>query len=52
VVKFDGELPLTLTADAHLIVVASGDGSIAQVIDRGPKLPYAVSNPVWVKVGG
>ena len=50
VVKFDGDIPILLGADAFLIVVASGDGSIAKVIDRGPKLPYAVSNPIWVRL--
>jgi hypothetical protein len=53
-VRFERELPLKLTADAHIIVIAAGqsfhigpyEGTYAQ------QPPTAVSNPIFVDVDG
>lgn len=55
VVKFDREFPVRLERDAHVVVVAVGEGlSLSPVIGGrgGGGEPLAVSNPVWVDVDG
>jgi hypothetical protein len=54
-VKFDQQLPLTLTGDSHVIVVAAGEGlQIGDVMGPvwGQQPPMAVSNPIFVDVDG
>lgn len=54
-VKFDQVVPLTLKADAHVIVAAIGERSkLGPVMgpDHGSDLPVAVSNPIFVDVNG
>jgi hypothetical protein len=52
-VKFDQRLPLELSADAHLIVVAIGEKHrTSPVMGRGGTYPVAISNPVWVDADG
>jgi hypothetical protein len=52
-VKFEWTVPLKLTADAHIIVVATGEG-----LSTGPAFgdrddpPTAISNPVFVSLNG
>ena len=54
VVKFDQKLSLTLTEDSHLIVVAGHRtqqlGDVAG--PEGSQLPAALTNPVFVDIGG
>jgi hypothetical protein len=52
-VKFDWTVPLKLTADAHVIVVAIGEGLLVGPVngDRDEP-PLAVSNPVFVSLTG
>jgi len=55
VVKFDKDIPVTLKGDAHLIVVADGEGlSLAPVMGgrESKGAPVAVSNPFYVDVDG
>ncbi|MFO0918014.1 MAG: CehA/McbA family metallohydrolase [Planctomycetaceae bacterium] len=55
VVKFEQELTVTLTGDAHLIVAAGDDGgNLVSVMgpEMGNSEPAAVSNPIFVDVGG
>jgi hypothetical protein len=54
-VKFDGEIPVRLREDAHLIVAAAGEKSqLGRVMgpDHGTDIPIAVSNPIYVDVDG
>jgi hypothetical protein len=54
-VKFDQEIPLALTADAHVIVAAIGEHSKlgpAMGPDHAADQPIAVSNPIFVDVDG
>ena len=55
VVRFSQEFPVRLERDAHLIVATIGEGSSLGVV-MGPEhaadKPVAVSNPVFVDVGG
>lgn len=53
--RFEGVLSKTLKADAHLIVVAVGEGlTLGEVMgpDRGKLPPIAVSNPIFIDVDG
>jgi len=53
--KFDQEIPLALSGDTHVIVVAIGEHSkLGPVMgpDHAADLPVAVSNPVFVDVDG
>jgi hypothetical protein len=55
VVKFDESINIELANDAHLIVVAAGEGlQLGPVMgaDRGQQTPIAVSNPVYVDRDG
>lgn len=55
VVRFDREIPVTLSGDAHLVVVAVGEGlTLAPVMGgrKGGGVPLAVSNPIYVDVDG
>ncbi|MCO6455199.1 MAG: carboxypeptidase regulatory-like domain-containing protein [Pirellulaceae bacterium] len=54
VIKFDQTVPVTLDADAHLIVVAAGEGlELGPVMGpRGKAMPIAVANPFFVDVDG
>jgi len=55
VVKFDRQIPLRLERDAHVVVVAVGEGlSLSPVIGGrgGGGEPLAVSNPIWMDVDG
>ncbi len=55
VVKFDQTIPVKLTGDAHLIVVAVGDHSTLGPVmgpGQGKLKPIAVSNPVFMDVDG
>ena len=53
-VKFDQELQLELSSDAHVIVVAGGSEPLGPVLGPswGRAKPTAVSNPVFVDVDG
>jgi hypothetical protein len=53
--RFDHEIPITLPADAHVIVAAIGELSkLGRVMgpDHAADLPVAVSNPIFVDVDG
>jgi hypothetical protein len=52
--RFAREVPLALTADAHLIVVATGENSRIGPFHGtyGAQRPTAVSNPIFVDVDG
>lgn len=53
--RFDQEIPVTLSGDAHLVVVAVGEGlTLAPVMGgrKGGGVPLAVSNPIYVDVDG
>jgi hypothetical protein len=53
--KFDREIPLKLAKDAHVVVVAIGEGSgLGRVMgpDHAKDHPVAVSNPIFVDVDG
>jgi hypothetical protein len=55
VVKFDQRLPVTTPTDAHLIVVAVGEGlKLGPVVgpDHENDLPIAVSNPIFLDISG
>ena len=55
VVKFDQEIAVELTGDAHIIVATAGEGlSLGRVMgdDRGKQAPVAVINPIFVDVDG
>ena len=54
-VKFDESISLSLESDAHLIVVAAGEGlELGPVCgpDAGTQEPTALSNPIYVDVDG
>ena len=54
-VKFEATVPVALERDAHLIVVAIGEGETLERImgpQYGKRPPIAVSNPVFVDVDG
>ncbi|HVU87908.1 MAG TPA: CehA/McbA family metallohydrolase [Pirellulales bacterium] len=54
-VVFDEELPIELPADAHLVVVAAGEGKeLGPVVgpDQAKQMPTAVANPIFVDVDG
>jgi hypothetical protein len=54
-VKFDSVIPVAMDSDAHLIVVAAGEGAeLGQIIgpNWGKQIPIAVSNPIFVDVDG
>jgi hypothetical protein len=55
VTKFDLAIPVELTSDAHLIVVAAGEKlTMGRVMgpDHGKDMPIAVSNPIYVDADG
>lgn len=55
VVKFDESIPLEFTRDTHVIVAAAGEGlGLGRVMGptHGKQMPIAVSNPIYVDVGG
>ena len=55
VVKFDQTIPVELSSDAHLIVVAIGENfTLGPVMgpQRGQVPPAAMSNPIFVDVDG
>ncbi len=53
VVKFDREIELALRSDAHLIVVAIGEGmTTGPVMGQRGDPPLAISNPIFVDVDG
>jgi len=55
VVKFEADIPLALTEDAHIIVATIGEGlKLGRVMGPlwGEKPPVAVSNPIFVDVTG
>ncbi|HEY4312101.1 MAG TPA: CehA/McbA family metallohydrolase [Pirellulales bacterium] len=52
---FAEELPVELTSDAHLIVVAAGEGKeLGMVVgpDHAKEMPTAVTNPIFVDTDG
>ncbi len=54
-VVFDEELPIELATDAHLVVVAAGEGKeLGPVVgpDQAKQMPTAVANPIFVDVDG
>jgi len=54
-VKFDQDIPLSLSADTHVIVAAIGEHSKLGAVmgpDHAADLPVAVSNPIFVDVDG
>ncbi|MEM9660012.1 MAG: hypothetical protein AAF961_16735, partial [Planctomycetota bacterium] len=55
VVKFDQEIPLTLEADAAVLVATIGEGlALGRVAgpDQGTTPPVAVANPIYVDTDG
>lgn len=53
VVKFEGDLAITLEKDAHLIVVAIGEhATVGPVMGPHGDPPLAISNPIYVDVDG
>ena len=53
VVKYNRELSIELKSDAHIVVVAAGEGlTLGKVYgnSRGKLMPIAVSNPIFVDV--
>ncbi len=56
VVKFESDIPIELSEDAHIIVAAIGEGlTLGRVMGPlwgGEKPPVAVSNPIFVDVNG
>jgi hypothetical protein len=52
-VRFRAELDVAFEKDAHVIVVAVGEGStIGPVMGAVSESPIAVSNPIWVDADG
>jgi hypothetical protein len=54
-VVFAEDVPLALPADAHLVVVAAGEGKeLGPVVgpDHAKEMPTAVANPIFVDVDG
>ncbi len=54
-VVFDDNIPIVLGADAHLVVVAAGEGKqLGPVVgpDQAKEMPTAVSNPIFVDIDG
>lgn len=52
---FEQEIPVLLSSDAHLIVIAYGKGQTVGKVQGGPMrnaLPIAMANPVFVDVDG
>ncbi|GIW92168.1 MAG: hypothetical protein KatS3mg110_0209 [Pirellulaceae bacterium] len=55
VVKFEQSIPLQLSHDTHLVVVAAGEGlTVGEVMGPqwGSQMPIAVANPIFVDVDG
>jgi hypothetical protein len=53
VVKFEREVSVTLTKDAHIIVVAAGESATTgPVMGQRGEPPIAISNPIYVDVDG
>lgn len=54
IVKFDGEVPLALPADAHVVVVAFGEGRYGLGLpDFDPTgIPRVTTNPLYVDADG
>jgi hypothetical protein len=53
VVKFKHDIPIRLTGDAHLIVIAAGEhASTAPIMGPENRIPVAISNPIYVDVDG
>jgi hypothetical protein len=53
VVKFDAQIPVKLSSDAHVLVCAAGEGlTVGPVMGPhwGKQLPIAVANPIFVDV--
>jgi hypothetical protein len=53
--KFSHAIPVELTGDTHLTVVAAGQKSTLGTVmgpDHGKDMPIAVSNPIYVDVDG
>ncbi len=53
--KFNQEIPLSLPADAHIVVATIGERSKLGAVmgpDHSADLPVAVSNPIFVDVDG
>jgi hypothetical protein len=52
-VKFRDEIPLELSADAHVIVVAIGEKStLGPIMGPVAEPPVAISNPIYVDADG
>jgi hypothetical protein len=54
-VVFDESIPVELDEDAHLVVVAAGEGEKLGVVmgpSAGEAMPVAVANPIFVDVDG
>lgn len=55
VVKFEANVPLRLSSNAHVIVAAAGEGlALGRVVgpEQSQTMPVAVSNPIFVDVDG
>jgi len=51
--KFDGTIPLTLAADAHVVVLAFGTDPMPRGLKNySPQVPRVVTNPIFVDVDG
>ena len=52
-VKLEAEIPMEFPADAHVIVVAVGEGAtLGPVMGQNVEPPTAIANPIWVDVDG
>ena len=53
VLRLDRRIPLSLTGDAWVVVLAEGDEPLSPIVvpSERPALPLAVSNPIRIRVG-
>ena len=50
VLRYDGKLELSVTADTWIVVVATGKGELTPVVHK--RQPFGVTNPIFVDVNG
>jgi hypothetical protein len=48
VVRFDQTLTVPVTPGSFVVVRASGDGALLDLLARGDALPLAFTNPIWL----
>jgi hypothetical protein len=47
-VRFDQTLTVPVTPGSFVVVRASGDGALLDLLARGDALPLAFTNPIWL----